>query len=160
MSRIHIYPRRSERVKIYQMISDWVRPSGVEVAPDNLILTHGGQNAIELAARAILANGRGVIAMDRLFYPGLRMAIQAAGAELVGVDMEIAQALIASGAAHEFRRAVIAKNTQRLELAVNHLGHRVAKKSTLYLAAFATGVADIKPFHGMRAARRDRAPVR
>ena len=41
-----------------------------------------------MSIRAILVDAPRKVALDRLFYPGLRMALEGAGADLVGVDMD------------------------------------------------------------------------
>ncbi|MEM7241873.1 MAG: PLP-dependent aminotransferase family protein [Pseudomonadota bacterium] len=85
---ITLYPRRSERKELYRELANWITPHGVTANPENIVLTHGGQNALELSIRAILVDAPRKVALDRLFYPGLRMALEGAGADLVGVDID------------------------------------------------------------------------
>jgi DNA-binding transcriptional MocR family regulator len=82
------YPERDGRHSIFPHLSRWMEYSNVQVKQDNLIITNGGQNAISLATASILSDGIGPIAIDALTYPGIRYAVQAQRAELIGIEMD------------------------------------------------------------------------
>ncbi len=79
------YPEREGRHSIYKHLVNWMEYSNIQAKPENLIVTNGGQNAISLAAAAVLADGVGPIAIDALTYPGIRYAVQGQRVELLGV---------------------------------------------------------------------------
>jgi len=65
----------------------------VACSADDVIVTHGAQQAFDLLARALVAPARRVVAVEDPGYPGAREAFAAAGARLVGVPVD-AQGLI------------------------------------------------------------------
>ncbi|GLQ34950.1 GntR family transcriptional regulator [Amylibacter marinus] len=79
------YPERKARHDIYRHLCDWMQYSHVQAKPENIVLTNGGQNAINIACSAILTEGSGPIALDALTYPGIRYALQAHNAAISGV---------------------------------------------------------------------------
>ncbi len=82
------YPEREGRHGIYPHLAKWMEYSNVHTKHERLIVTNGGQNAIGLAASAVLADGVGPIALDALTYPGIRYAVQAQRADLIGVETD------------------------------------------------------------------------
>lgn len=72
-----------------QAVCDWLAyrvlgPHG----PDEVMLTHGGQNAISLILGCCLRGDRPVVLVEELSYPGFRYAARLARAEVVGVEMD------------------------------------------------------------------------
>jgi GntR family transcriptional regulator/MocR family aminotransferase len=63
------------------------RTRGVRCAPEQVIVTHGSQQAIDIAARVLVDPGDGV-ALEDPHYPGLRLAFAAAGARLCGIPLD------------------------------------------------------------------------
>lgn len=82
------YPGYEGRHPIYPYLSQWMKDSMLDVDPDTIILTHGGQSSINLALQAILQNKGGGIAIDALAYPGIRYAVQSQGGVLHGIEMD------------------------------------------------------------------------
>ena len=58
------------------------------IAPDDVALTHGGQNAISLIFDCCLRGERPVVLIEDLAYPGFRYAARAARAEVVAVEID------------------------------------------------------------------------
>lgn len=58
------------------------------IGPDDVALTHGGQNAIGLIFDCCLRGDRPVVLIEELAYPGFRSAARAARAEVVGVEID------------------------------------------------------------------------
>ena len=60
----------------------------VACGPDDVIVTHGAQQAFDLLARVLVTPGRTVLAVEDPGYPPLREAFAAAGAQVVGVPVD------------------------------------------------------------------------
>lgn len=58
------------------------------VGPEDVALTHGGQNAIHLIFDCCLRGERPVVLIEDLAYPGFRYAARAARAEVVPVEID------------------------------------------------------------------------
>jgi DNA-binding transcriptional MocR family regulator len=58
------------------------------IGPDDVALTHGGQNAISLIFDCCLRGDRPVVLIEELAYPGFRYAARAARAEVVPVEID------------------------------------------------------------------------
>ena len=58
------------------------------IAPQDVALTHGGQNAISLIFDCCLRGDRPVVLIEELAYPGFRYAARAARAEVVPVEID------------------------------------------------------------------------
>ncbi len=58
------------------------------VSPDDVMLTHGGQNAIHLIFDCCLRGERPTVLVEDLAYPGFRYAARAARAEVVPVEID------------------------------------------------------------------------
>jgi len=58
------------------------------IGPDDVALTHGGQNAIGLILSCCLRGERPVVLIEELAYPGFRSAARAARAEVVAVEID------------------------------------------------------------------------
>ncbi|MFN3576859.1 MAG: PLP-dependent aminotransferase family protein [Tabrizicola sp.] len=58
------------------------------VGPEDVALTHGGQNAIHLILDCCLRGERPVVLIEDLAYPGFRYAARAARAEVVTVEID------------------------------------------------------------------------
>ncbi len=74
------------------------------IGPEDVALTHGGQNAISLIFDCCLRGERPVVLIEELAYPGFRYAARAARAEVVPVEIDdqgvIPQALEAACRRH------------------------------------------------------------
>jgi GntR family transcriptional regulator/MocR family aminotransferase len=79
------------------------------VVPEDLLLTHGSQEAISLVAQALLAPGDGV-AMEEPGYPPARDAFRAAGAEVLPIPVD------AQGLSIEHLRAALDKQKSKVRL--------------------------------------------
>jgi hypothetical protein len=58
------------------------------IGPEDVALTHGGQNAIHLIFDCCLRGERPVVLIEDLAYPGFRYAARAARAEVVPVEID------------------------------------------------------------------------
>ena len=83
------YPSQSQEIPLREALCLWLvdRVLGTFGAAD-IMLTHGGQNAIGLILDCCLRGDRPVVLTEELSYPGFRYAARAARAEVVGLDMD------------------------------------------------------------------------
>ena len=83
------YPSQSEELPLREALCVWLggRVLGSFGAAD-IMLTHGGQNAIGLILNCCLRGDRPVVLTEELAYPGFRYAARAARAEVVGLEMD------------------------------------------------------------------------
>ncbi len=58
------------------------------IGPDDVALTHGGQNAISLIFDCCLRGDRPAVLIEELAYPGFRYAARAARAEVIPVEID------------------------------------------------------------------------
>jgi DNA-binding transcriptional MocR family regulator len=73
------------RAEIVTWVGDRILgPAG----PEDVALTHGGQNAIHLIFDCCLRGERPVVLIEELAYPGFRYAARAARAEVVAVEID------------------------------------------------------------------------
>jgi len=77
--------RRALREAIAQHVS-FAR--AVACGPDDIVVTSGAQQALDLLARILVTPGRTVVAIENPGYPPLRAAFAAAGAKLVPVRVD------------------------------------------------------------------------
>ncbi|HEY7263759.1 MAG TPA: PLP-dependent aminotransferase family protein [Trebonia sp.] len=73
---------------------------GVPTAPSQVVITTGGQQALDLLARSEVVSGQAVVTEDPT-YPGALDALHRSGARLVGVPSEDVERLGAAVAAHD-----------------------------------------------------------
>lgn len=83
------YTSQLKEAPLRQAVCDWLEyrilgPFG----PGEVMLTHGGQNAISLILGCCLRGDRPVVLVEDLSYPGFRYAARLARAEVVGVEMD------------------------------------------------------------------------
>lgn len=73
------------RAEIIRWMSDRILgPAG----PEDVVLTHGGQNAIHLILDCCLRGERPTVLIEELAYPGFRYAARAARAEVIAVEID------------------------------------------------------------------------
>jgi DNA-binding transcriptional MocR family regulator len=83
------YPSQAAELPLRAAVRDWVSdrllgPVGVE----DIVLTHGGQNAINLIFMCCLRGDRPVVLTEELAYPGFRHAARLSRAEVVAVEID------------------------------------------------------------------------
>ncbi len=83
------YPAQSHEYPLRAAVCDWVagRELG-EISAEDVVLTHGGQNAVSLALTCCLRGDRPVVATEELCYPGFRFGARQARAEVYGVELD------------------------------------------------------------------------
>lgn len=83
------YPRQTEELPLREAICSWVSDRTLgPVGPEDVVLTHGGQNAINLVFLCCLRGDRPVVLTEELAYPGFRHSAKLARAEVVSVEMD------------------------------------------------------------------------
>ena len=83
------YPRQSDELPLREAICEWVSDRTLgSFGPEEVVLTHGGQNAIILVFLCCLRGDRPVVLTEELAYPGFRHAAKLARAEVVAVEMD------------------------------------------------------------------------
>jgi DNA-binding transcriptional MocR family regulator len=80
-------------------IAEYLRQLGVDARVDDVVITGGAQQAIDLIARALIRPGDRV-AVEEPTYPGALEAFEAAGARLVGVPLDVDGMRVDALAAH------------------------------------------------------------
>ena len=58
------------------------------VAPEDMVITHGGQNALLSILQAVLKGPDPVVLVERLAYPGFRRAAELTRARVIGIDAD------------------------------------------------------------------------
>jgi DNA-binding transcriptional MocR family regulator len=83
------YTSQNAELPLRRAVCDWVshRVLGA-YSPDDVMLTHGGQNGISLVLNCCLRGDRPVVLVEESSYPGFRYAARLARAEVVGVEMD------------------------------------------------------------------------
>jgi GntR family transcriptional regulator/MocR family aminotransferase len=91
------YAAPEGRPELRAAISDYLRAArGVESEPGQVIVTTGAQQAIDIAARALVRRGTSVWIEDPAYGASVR-ALQALGARLVPVPVDAAGIIVAEG---------------------------------------------------------------
>ncbi len=83
------YPTRESSLPVREAAVNWLSDRSLgPLAADDVILTHGGQNAICVCLQAILRGPAPVILVEDLSYAGFRRAAELSRADVVGVAMD------------------------------------------------------------------------
>jgi DNA-binding transcriptional MocR family regulator len=83
------YPSQRAEAPLRAAVCAWVSDRALgAIGPDDIVLTHGGQNAINLILQCCLRGDRPVVLTEELAYPGFRHAARLARAEVVAVEMD------------------------------------------------------------------------
>ena len=70
-----------------EVLSRYLRQQGIAATADDVLITSGAQQAIDLIARALIRPGDRVV-VEAPAYPGALEAFEARGAELIGVPLD------------------------------------------------------------------------
>jgi DNA-binding transcriptional MocR family regulator len=83
------YPEQSREYLLRAAVCDWVagRVLG-PLAPQDVVLTHGGQNGVGLALTCCLRGDRPVVLTEELCYPGFRYAARLLRADVHGIELD------------------------------------------------------------------------
>lgn len=88
-SGIMHYPSRRAARPAREAMLHWLRDTSLgSITEADIVLSHGGQNAIMLVFQAILKGRRPVIFVEELCYPGFRRVAAALRADVVPVAMD------------------------------------------------------------------------
>lgn len=88
-SGIMHYPTRESFRPAREAVKHWLRETPLGLLDESdIVLSHGGQNAILLILQAILVGRRPVVLVEELAYPGFRRAAELLRAEIVPVAMD------------------------------------------------------------------------
>jgi DNA-binding transcriptional MocR family regulator len=83
------YTSQTGEAPLREAVCDWLEHRVLgPFGPDDIMLTHGGQNAIGLILNCCLRGDRPVVLTEDLSFPGFRYAARLARAEVVGVEMD------------------------------------------------------------------------
>jgi len=83
------YPSRRAARPAREAMVHWLRETTLgSLTEEDIVLSHGGQNAIMLVFQAILKGRRPVIFVEELCYPGFRRVAAALRADVVPVAMD------------------------------------------------------------------------
>ncbi|WP_300517874.1 PLP-dependent aminotransferase family protein [Aliiroseovarius sp.] len=58
------------------------------IAPEDMVITHGGQNGLVSIMQAVLGGPDPVVLVERLAYPGFRRAAELTRARVIGIDTD------------------------------------------------------------------------
>ena len=83
------YTSQTQEAPLREAVCGWLadRVMG-SFGPGDLMLTHGGQNAIRMVMDCVLSGDRPVVLTEELSYPGFRYAARLARAEVVTVEID------------------------------------------------------------------------
>ena len=87
-SLLHQHPpggRQRDRA----VVATYLLDRGIDAAPSNVVLTNGGQQALDVVLRALTRPGQ-VLAADALSYPGIKLLAAAHGLDLAPVPVTAA----------------------------------------------------------------------
>jgi len=85
----HDYPSQRGEAPLRTAICDWLSDRLLGAfGPEDIALTHGGQNALLLVFLCCLRGDRPVILTEDLAYPGIRHAARLVRADVVGVEID------------------------------------------------------------------------
>ena len=87
LSPYFIYDSSNGRVSLRRAVVDYVAQRGLVTTPDDVIVTSGAQQAIELVIRLLVPHGSPVI-VERPTYYGVVNALRSAGARILEVPLE------------------------------------------------------------------------
>lgn len=83
------YPNRRNQRPACEAAAQWMSASALDsVKADQLVLAHGGQNAIMMIMQTVLRGRKPVILVEELSYPGFRRAAELLRADVVPVKMD------------------------------------------------------------------------
>ena len=83
------YPGLKRDGNLRRAFAEWLEDRVLgPIAPDDIVLTHGGQNGINLALQCCLKGGRPQVVCEELAYPGFRHAARLNRAEIVPVEID------------------------------------------------------------------------
>lgn len=83
------YPSPRKDLPLREAVCDWLSDHVLgPLGADDIALSHGGQNAINLVFQCCLRGDRPVILTEDLAYAGMRHAARLLRAEVVGVEMD------------------------------------------------------------------------
>ena len=83
------YPRRENFEPARKALIDWLDPMQVgPVHHEDIVWSHGGQNAIGMVMQCVLRGPKPVILVEDISYAGFRRAAELLRADVVGVPMD------------------------------------------------------------------------
>lgn len=83
------YPNAASSLPARQSVLHWLRDTGLgPISAEDVVLTHGGQNAVLLILQTLLRGRRPVVLVEELSYPGFRRATEMLRATVVPVAMD------------------------------------------------------------------------
>jgi DNA-binding transcriptional MocR family regulator len=83
------YPSQHAELPLREAMCDWVSDRVLgPLSAEDIVLSHGGQNAINLIFMCCLRGDRPVVLTEELAYPGFRHAARLSRAEVVAVEID------------------------------------------------------------------------
>ena len=83
------YPTQTAERPLRDALVGWIGGRALgNFGSDDIVLTHGGQNAINLILLCCLRGDRPLVLIEDLAYPGFRHAAKLARAEVVAIEMD------------------------------------------------------------------------
>ena len=83
------YPNRRNQQPAVDVAAEWMSATALDnVHPRQVVLTHGGQNAILTTMQTILRGRKPAVLVEALSYPGFRRAAELLRADVVPVEMD------------------------------------------------------------------------
>lgn len=83
------YPSQKAEAPLRRAVVDWVSDRILgQVGPDDIALTHGGQNGLAIVFQCVLRGDRPVVLLEELAYAGFRHAARLSRADLVAVETD------------------------------------------------------------------------
>lgn len=83
------YPGLMLDLPCREAVIDWLGSYDLgPLSAEDLVLTHGGQNALSVVMHCVLRGDRPLVLTEDLSYPGIRQAARLHRAEIMGVEMD------------------------------------------------------------------------
>lgn len=83
------YPGQLQETPLREAVCTWLQDRVLgNFSAQDIMLSHGGQNAVGLVMDCVLRGDRPVVLTEELSYPGFRYAARLARAEVVGLEMD------------------------------------------------------------------------
>jgi DNA-binding transcriptional MocR family regulator len=87
LDELMVYYPSSALLRHRTVAADWLRRLGVDVTPEQVVVTNGAQHAMTVILAALVRPG-GTLVTEELTYPGLKSVAQMLGLQVRGVPLD------------------------------------------------------------------------
>lgn len=145
-----------------EQIALLMQARGVECTPEEVFITNGNQQGLELAARLLLNEGDSA-ALEQFTFTGIQQAVSGRGAEILAVPTDLQ-----TGVAVEVLEAAITKHSPKLAIIIpdfhNPLGVSVSAEKRAHMAELSARyhlpIIEDDPYSALRFEGQAAAPLK